>query len=331
MLRRALIVLVVALIASSLVSYWYTMSLPGRPHVGPLPEATSEELRIAESLRRHVTAIASVPHNVHYHAALEAAADYLERELRRQGHAVERQEFQAEGKPYRNLEIIIEPKGGPNTVRKTVVLGAHYDSFGDSPGANDNGSGAAMLLELSRLMKDASLDSTRLRLAFFVNEELPFWGTPYMGSRRYARLLFDRKEPVRAMLSLETLGYYSDVAGSQSYPTPINLFMPHTANFITFTGTLEARALVHEVVASFRRHTAFPTIGGVAPGFIKGIDWSDHKSFSEVGFPAIMVTDTALYRYPHYHRPTDTPDKLDYERLARLTKGIERVARDLLR
>jgi hypothetical protein len=166
---------------------------------------------------------------------------------------------------------------------------------------------------------------------FFTNEELPFWDTEFMGSRRYARALSERREPIRAMISLETLGFFSDVPGSQAYPPPVSLFLPDTANFITFTGTLEARELVHRAIASFRSHTAFPTIGGVGPRQIKGLDWSDHKSFSREGFPAIMVTDTALFRYAHYHTPQDTPDKVDYEKLARLTKGMERVIRDLAR
>jgi hypothetical protein len=331
MWKRWLGIILAVFAAFSAFAYWYTMSLPGIPHRGPLPAVTSEEVQLAQSLRRHVTAIASAPHNVRYHAELEAAAAYIEKELRASGHTIKRQSFEADGKPFRNIECVLEPRGGAPAARDTIVVGAHYDSFGDAPGANDNGSGTAMLLELARLLSTIETRTTRIRLAFFVNEELPYWGTPAMGSRRYAQALKESNEPVRAMLSLETLGYFSDQPGSQAYPQPIGLFMPNTANFITFTGTLEARALVHEAVASFRRHTQFPTIGGVAPGFIKGIDWSDHKSFSEVGIPAIMVTDTALFRYPHYHKPTDTADKLDYERLARITKGIERVVRELVR
>jgi Zn-dependent M28 family amino/carboxypeptidase len=169
----------------------------------------------------------------------------------------------------------------------------------------------------------------RLRLVLFVNEEPPYFQTPDMGSHRYARMLADRKEPVAAMMSLETLGFYSDRPGSQAYPPPFGLFFPDRADFIAFVGMPGSRDLVHRAIGSFRRHAAFPTIGGVAPGAIAGIDWSDHWSFVQHGFPAIMITDTAPFRYPHYHRQSDTPDKVDYGRLARVTKGLERVIRDL--
>jgi hypothetical protein len=150
-----------------------------------------------------------------------------------------------------------------------------------------------------------------------------------MGSLRYARMLSERKEPVSAMISLETIGYYSDAPGSQQYPPPLSVFFPDRGNFIAFVGMPGSRSLVTQVMKSFRAHTHFPSIGGVAPGFIPGISWSDHGSFAEYGFPAMMITDTAVFRYPHYHEPTDTPDRLDYGRLARVTKGVERVVRDM--
>jgi Zn-dependent M28 family amino/carboxypeptidase len=209
------------------------------------------------------------------------------------------------------------------------VVGAHYDSIDDAPGANDNGSGTAAILELARLLKDLRLAHTRLRLVLFVNEEPPYFQTGDMGSYRYAGLLAERGEPVAAMISLETIGYFSDAPGSQQYPPPFGAIFPNRGNFVAFVGMTGSRPLVHEAMASFRRHTSFPSIGGIAPGFIPGIDWSDHWSFAQHGFQAMMITDTAIFRYPHYHRPTDTPDKVDYERLARIAKGIERVLRDM--
>ena len=133
------------------------------------------------------------------------------------------------------------------------------------------------------------------------------------------------------MYSLETLGFYSDEPGSQHYPFPFGLMFSDRGDFVAFVGTTESRALVRESIRSFRSHTAFPTIGGVAPGFIPGIDWSDHWAFAEQGFQAIMLTDTAPFRYPHYHKPTDTPDKVDTDKLARVVKGIERMIRDAAR
>jgi hypothetical protein len=153
-----------------------------------------------------------------------------------------------------------------------------------------------------------------------------------MGSWRYAQLLTERGEKVRGMISLETLGAFYERPGSQRYPAPFGLIFPSTADFVAFVALPGGRGFLHEVMASFRRHTAFPSIGGAAPdALVPGIGWSDHWAFRAFGHPAIMLTDTALFRYPHYHLPSDTPDKVDYERLARITKGVERVIREIAR
>jgi Zn-dependent M28 family amino/carboxypeptidase len=283
---------------------------------------------VAERLRQHVTAIAKHPHNVQHIENLEAAALYIERNLTASGYGVAVQAYEVDGEIVRNLEATIELQTAEADF-PSVIIGAHYDSAGDAPGANDNGSGAAAVLELAKLLKDARPARTRLRFVLFVNEEPPYFQTEDMGSYRYARLLAERHEPVAAMISLETIGFFSDQPGSQHYPQPFGAVFRDRGDFVAFVGMPGSRALVHEVMASFRGHTAFPSIGGVAPGNISGIDWSDHWSFAQHGFPAMMVTDTAVFRYPHYHRPTDTPDKVDYERLARITKGMERVIREL--
>lgn len=311
-------------------AHWYALAVPGRPHKGALPALSREEIELAGRLRQHVTAIASEPHNIEHPAALTAAADYIEATLRGLGYTVAPHPFAVDGVTVRNIEVVIEPaETGPDLT--TWVVGAHYDSAYDAPGANDNGSGTAAVIELARLLRDHRARSTRIRLVLFVNEEPPYFQTEDMGSYRYARMLAERKEPVSAMLSLETIGYFSDKPGSQRYPPPFGLVLPRTGDFVAFVGMPGSRAFVHEVIGAFRRHAQFPSIGGVAPGFIPGIDWSDHWSFAEHGYRALMVTDTAIFRYPHYHTRQDTPDKLDYERLARVTKGIERVVRELAR
>ena len=152
-----------------------------------------------------------------------------------------------------------------------------------------------------------------------------------MGSLHYARALAERKEKVVAMYSLETIGFYSSAPGSQRYPAPFSLIFPDRGDFVAFVGTPYARALVWETIRSFRSHTPFPSIGGVAPDIVPGINWSDHWAFEQFDFPAMMVTDTAPFRYPHYHQFTDTPDKVDVESLARVVKGMERVIRDATR
>jgi hypothetical protein len=321
--------LVVAVVALAAAAYWYSLSLPGEAFTGPLPPATRAEEDLAQRLQRHVTAIASVPHNVSHPDDLRKSAAYLDSALQGLGLTPQSQVFETDGVETRNIEVVLAPPGAAAD-NESIVVGAHYDSAGVAPGANDNGTGVAAVLELARLLKDAPLKHKTLRLVLFVNEEPPYDRTPFMGSVRYTNMLKEKKVPVAGMLSLETLGCFSDEPGSQKYPAPFGLIFPNKANFIAFVALTGARSFLHEVVASFRKHTDFPTIGGTAPDVVDGIGWSDHWSFSQAGYPAVMVTDTALFRYRHYHKPTDTPDKVDYKKLARITLGLEQTARDLL-
>lgn len=322
--------LILLVAAGGFAIWWYMLGVPGQGHQGPLPPATNEELVLANKLKTHVVAIASTPHNIDYYENLERAAEYLEEQLSQLGYQVTQQEFVASGLNVRNLEVTI-PATADATGKRSFVIGAHYDSAFYAPGANDNGTGTAAVLELARLLKNNKSKDTTIRLVLFVNEEPPFFGGPLMGSSVYAASLKARGEQVIGMISLETLGAFYDTPNSQKYPQPLGLAFPTTANFVAFVGMPKSRAFVHEVMDSFRRHTAFPSIGGVAPSYIQGIAWSDHASFQERGFPALMITDTAVFRYPHYHKATDTPDKVDYEKLARITKGVERVVRDLVK
>ena len=322
-------VLLLAVVAAVIGFTLYMTSVPGQSHSGALPPLSDEERALAGQLKRHVETIAAREHNIARYDELEKAAAYIEATLQSQGFRVNRQEFEVDGLPVRNIDVVIEPSGSPASP-EVIVVGAHYDSARETRGANDNASGAAAVIELARLLRDLQgKTARRIRLALFVNEEPPYFRTDDMGSLRYARALAERGERVVAMYSLETLGFYTSRPGSQSYPLWLGLRYPDRGDFVTFVGTLEARALVRQSIRSFRAHTAFPSIGGVAPGFVPGIDWSDHWAFAQQGFPAIMLTDTAPYRYPHYHRATDTPDKVDAESLARVVKGIERMIREM--
>lgn len=305
----------------------YGLWVPGRSAVGPLPPLSTGERDIAARLRSHIVAVASEPHNVQHPAALERSAEYIETAFRDLGFQPRSQRFETAGIPVRNIWVTVEPaeaEGG-----RSLVVGAHYDSAGQSPGASDNGSGTASVIELARLLKGHEARRTRIYLVAFVNEEAPYWGGPDHGAARFADLLLERGETIHGMLSLETLGWFSDVPGSQKYPAPFNLLYPDTANFVAFVGMPGSRAFLHEVLAAFRLVTAVPTIGGIAPSFIDGIAWSDHKAFADRGIPALMLTDTALFRYPHYHRATDTPDKVNIEMLARITRSIELALRGM--
>ncbi|HET7672446.1 MAG TPA: M28 family peptidase [Burkholderiales bacterium] len=287
--------------------------MPGRSHDGPLPPLTQEERELAERLRRHVSVLAESERN----ADLERPARYIESAFKAHGVAVESDWFVSRGRKVRNLQT-----PGP----AAIVVGAHYDSVFRSPGANDNASGVAVVIELAALLRNPGI-----RFIAFANEESPYFRGPDMGSWHSAQGSRQRGEPLRAMLSLEMLGYYRDEPGSQRYPPPLSLLYPDRANFIAFVGDLGSRELVRRTIASFRRHAQFPSEGVAAPAIIPGIDWSDHWSFRQHGYPAMMVTDTAFNRYPHYHEPSDTADKLDYERMARVTLGLAAAIKELSR
>lgn len=301
----------------------YIFGMPGKSYSGPFQPLTPVETELHDRLKAHVSLLAGNigERNIWHYAELVATADYIHDTFKELGYLPDIQAYQSKGKTVKNLVAELVGYSAPQEI---VVVGAHYDSVLGSPGANDNGSGVAAMLELARLFKDRNPGRT-VRFVAFVNEEPPFYYTEEMGSRVYATRARERGERITAMLSLETIGYYSDAPGSQHYPFPFSFFYPDIANFIGFVGNLSSRSLARGALDAFRRHTAFPSEGVAAPGWITGIGWSDHWSFWRVGYPAIMITDTALFRYAHYHSPTDTPDKIDYARTARVVKGLSHV------
>jgi Peptidase family M28 len=315
------------LTAVPLAGLIYSLHMPGKTHRGPLPPLSMEEAQIRDRLATHVQTLAGHigERNLWRYDSLLAAAHYIERTLADLGYVPTDEPFESRGRPVRN--VIAERRGSTQS-EQIVLVGAHYDSVQGSPGANDNASGVAALLELARLLADRPLPRT-VRLVAFVNEEAPFSYSPEMGSLVHAQGARARGESIRAMLSLETIGYYSEVPGSQRYPFPLSLFYPDTANFIGFVGNLGSRALVRRALGEFRQTTAFPSEGAAVPERLPGVGWSDHWSFWRVGYPAIMVTDTAFYRYPHYHSADDTPERIDYERTARVVSGLAGVIASL--
>ncbi len=304
---------------------WIMTGVPGRSHPDALASLTAAERDAESNLRRHIAAIGAREHNLERPVELEAAARYLENELAAIGYAPGAQRFSVAGTEVRNIEVELHGQGRASEI---IVVGAHYDSVSGSPGANDNASGVAAVLELARLMRTGAAART-VRFVLFVNEEPPYFKSEAMGSVHYARRSRERGEQIIAMFSLETLGYYSDRLGSQSYPFPLGFFYPSRGNFVAFVSNLGSRRLMHKAIAAFRRHAAFPSEGVAAPAFIPGVDWSDQWSFWKEGYPAVMLTDTALYRYPHYHSAQDTPDKVDTERLARVVSGLRAMLGEL--
>ena len=221
------------------------------------------------------------------------------------------------------------PGSDPQLKGENIVIGAHYDSVRGSPGANDNASGVAALLEIGHALKAAGLRRT-VRLVAFVNEEPPFFKTSEMGSRVYARRAKQRREKIVAMVSLETVGNYSEAEDSQMFPfPPLRFFYPTRANLIAFVANFHSRALLQRSLKAFRANSTFPTEGLVAPEWLIGVDWSDQWSFWRSGYPAIMITDTAPFRYRHYHTVGDTPDKVNYGALSRVLPGLVVMTRTL--
>ena len=327
---RARIALTVLSILVAFVAFavWFMTAMPGTRHRGPLQPLAVGDQQILANLKAHVAAVASEEHNAGHPEALERSARYIEATLSGLGYAVSRQEFETGGVKVRNIEV--KRAGTDAGKARLVVIGAHYDSAQGAVGADDNGSGVAALLELARLLESVKpAEGLEMRLVFFVNEELPWFATEKMGSLVYAGGLAREGMEVVAMLSLETIGWYSDAQGSQRYPFPFNLLYPSTGDFIGFVANPRSRSLLHRVIGSFRRHAAFPSEGAVGLESIAGVSWSDQWAYWQFGWPAVMVTDTAPFRYPHYHTLRDTPDKLDYERLARVVQGLEGVLRDL--
>jgi Zn-dependent M28 family amino/carboxypeptidase len=282
--------------------------MPGESHRGPLPAFSDAEL--PERLKRHVTELASSQRNTD----LERPARYIEASFG----SHESHYFESGGRTVRNIE----------SGAGFIVVGAHYDTVPGSPGADDNASGVAVLLELRRILEK---DALPIRFIAFANEEAPYFMGPDMGSWASAKRSRERGDEVRAMFSLEMLGYYRDEPHSQRYPFPLGFFYPDRGNFIAFVGDLGSRSLVRKSIRLFRQNAGFPSEGVAAPAFVPGVTWSDHWSFRDHGFPAIMVTDTAFFRYPHYHLSSDTPDKLDYERMARVTLGLAAMLKELAR
>jgi Zn-dependent M28 family amino/carboxypeptidase len=290
---------------------------------------SADEREVCANLRLHISELAEKigERNIWQYGNLKASASYIEKAITELGYTVRKQEYRVMGEGVENLEWELS---GVHYPEEIILVGAHYDSVLGSPGANDNASGVAAVIEIARLLRTEKPSRT-IRFVTFVNEEPPFFQTDKMGSRIYASRSRQRGEKIIAMLSLETIGYYSQEKGSQQYPFPFSFFYPDTGDFIGFVGNVSSRSLVRDALEIFRGKTAFPSEGIAAPGWLPGIGWSDNWSFWKEGYPAIMITDTAPFRYPYYHTHQDVPDKIDYEQMSRVVGGLIDVIRELSR
>jgi hypothetical protein len=331
----------IAVAAFFALLWWFGVRMPGK-NVSKAAPLSSDEVTLREELRADVEKLAGDigERNMWHYTKLNAAAGFIEDSFSRAGLHPRRDSYEIRGQACHNIEAEI-PGGSQGAAVSSppqiILIGAHYDSVFGSPGANDNGSGVAALLALARRFSEKQSERRltqtpykTLRFVAFVNEEPPHFLSGDMGSFVYASRCKARGDKISAMISLETIGYFSDAPHSQTYPSPgLGLLYPKVGNFIGFVSNVHSRALLRRVVALFRKHAKIPSEGAALPSFIPGVSWSDQWSFWRCGYPGIMVTDTAPFRYPHYHSARDTPDKLDYDRFTLVVSGMEKVIEGL--
>jgi len=306
---------------------WRMTHMPLKSYNAPLQPLSNQESEIAAHVSADVRYLSQTlgERSLSRPESLVAATNYLRDSLQKTGYTVTEQTYSVAGNQVKNLEVVLI---GSDANVGVVLVGAHYDSVSGTVGADDNATGVAGTLELARLLQGSKPRHT-VRFVFFVNEEPPYFQTETMGSLVYARQLQRDNVAVSAMISLETLGFYSDAAGSQKYPPVLGWFYPDRGDFIAFVGNPDSRDLLHRSIRKFRDSTSFPSEGLAAPADWPGVGWSDHWSFWQAQYPAIMITDTALFRNPYYHTPRDTADRLDFARMARVVGGVSRVVEAL--
>lgn len=307
MLALTVAVLVLALIGMTVQPLFRQPDTTAMPAVSP------------ERLKAHVRMLGETlhPRSVEELTNLEAAANYIHAEFTATGAIVADQWFADRGEEYRNVIARFGPAEGP-----LLVIGAHYDSFETTPGADDNASGIAGLIELAGLL-GRHPPQRPVELVAFTNEEPPHFRYPSMGSAHHATSLRATGREVSLMLALEMIGWFSDEPGSQAYPVPgMTLLYPERGDFIAIIGRFGDWAETRQVKAAMRGAGGIPVHSMNSLALIPGVDFSDHLNFWAEGYPALMITDTAFYRNPHYHAAEDTYDKLDYARMAKVVEAV---------
>lgn len=292
-----------------------------RPHLHRISLSPDEQIS-AERLRRDVDMLAGVigPRHVGRYDMLMAAERYVRMQLEQIGGRLEEQAYPCDGRTVRNVSLEWPGASRPEQI---VIVGAHYDSIHSTPGADDNASAVAGMLEIARQLTGRRFART-LRFVAFVNEEPPYYKSDEMGSVRYARLCQALGDRIVGMINLEMIGYYDDAPASQEYPGLgwWARLLPTRGNFITICGNLQSANLLRKVAWSFWRSVRFPMLPFLSPRGESGTNMSDNWSFWECGYPALMITDTSFLRNPHYHKPGDLPKTLHFPAMTRVVKGL---------
>jgi hypothetical protein len=290
---------------------------PNSPHVGDVHQLYTHVEHLSVTIGSR---------SVFEYDKIEDTKRYIVSCLKTFGYIPTLQNYDYEGKTFSNIIVSIPGVKYPD---ETVIIGAHYDTVYGTPGADDNASAVAVLLEVCRALKSISPGRT-LKLIFFFLEEPPVFRTEHMGSYVYAKEAKARNENIKAMICLEMVGYYSDKKDGQTFPLPLmSMMFSTTPNFIAVVGNLKSRNLVDKVKNSLLKVSPIPVETLTSVSFVPGVDLSDHRSFWEMGYPAVMITDTAFYRNPNYHTENDTIDTLDFNTMADLLKGLLQAAKDL--
>lgn len=302
------------------------INMPGNSYSGSVKGLTSDEKSIQTRLTDNVSYLSETigARSLSVKDSLDKSKTYLHEEITKIGYSFKDLSFKVKNIKVYNIEVTKE-----GHTDDTIIIGAHYDTCYYGPGANDNGTGVAAVLELLRHFKNKELIHS-FHFVFFVNEEPPYFLGDQMGSIVYSKHMKSQNIKVKAMLSLETIGYFSDEKGSQKYPIDaMKLAYPSEGNFIAFVGNISSGPLVRKSIDIFRNLVDFPSEGLSAPKSVPGVGWSDHSSFWNQGYPAIMITDTAPFRYPHYHESTDTVDKLNLSSYTKVVQGIKVLITEL--
>jgi hypothetical protein len=290
--------------------------------VGAHEKVASEARTDFEStLKTHIQQLAVEigERNLKRYESLGNAADYIDSQFKELGFETTRQSFEVRRLKCHNIAAEIKGTTKPEEI---IIIGSHYDTAEGTSGANDNGSGTAAMLTLAKHLKDYQPQRT-LRFVAFTNEEPPYFQTrDQMGSWVYAKMCRKEEQKIIAVLSLETMGYYTDKENSQNYPSPLDKLYPSTGNFVGFVSNVPSGKLLRTVLKSFKEHSKVPSEGASLPGNMPGVGWSDHWSFWQEGYAGVMVTDTAPFRYPHYHKASDTPDKINFPIFAKVVEGL---------
>ena len=329
--KQKYLLICAVIVIGTIVAFYLRMSMfsmPGTSYTGALLPMTGEEVLVRNHLSAHVDALAKDigPRNTTKPGTLDRAADYIVKIFKDYGYTPNELVFDIGGLKLRNIEVVIP---GTDSSKGAIIVGAHYDTNYDSPGANDNASGVGCLLEMARLLKNQRTEHP-IRLVCFTNGEPPWYKSKEMGSYHYAIKCQQENMKVSAMISIDEIGFFPDVVATQHYPSPYNGFYPTMGNFLAVVGNPQSINLVKDFVGDFRSVVKFPCEGLVAQDpFSNGMENSDHYYFWTMNYPAIWINDTVFYRYGDYHKPTDINNRVDVDKETRIVTGLTKVIVDL--